>query len=132
MDTLELNRASPRAVPQTEFPAFLARAPWWSGDLQTLRNFLVGRRPELDDYTAQRIFLPMRDGSGDSLVGTLNLPSALFGTRPLVVLVHGLSGCEDSFYIRKSAAHLLSMGFPVLRLNQRGAGHSRAHCRFQY
>jgi uncharacterized protein len=132
MDTLELKQASPQAVPRTEFPAFLARAPWLSGDLQTLRNFLVGRRPELDDYAAQRLFLPMRDGSGDRLVGTLGLPPAVFGTRPLVVLIHGLSGCEDSFYLRKSAAHLLSLGFPVLRLNLRGAGPSRGHCRFQY
>jgi uncharacterized protein len=132
MDTLELKQASPQAVPRTEFPAFLARAPWLNGDLQTLRNFLVGRRPELDDYAAQRLFLPMRDGSGDRLVGTLGLPPAIFGTRPLVVLIHGLSGCEDSFYLRKSAAHLLSLGFPVLRLNLRGAGPSRGHCRFQY
>jgi len=132
MDTLELSRTSSTNVPPAEFPSFDARAPWWNGDLQTLRNFLVGRRPELEDYAAQRIFLSMRDGSGDRLVGTLNLPSAVFGTRPLVVLIHGLSGCEDSFYIRKSAAHLLSMGFPVLRLNQRGAGASRPYCRFQY
>jgi uncharacterized protein len=132
MDTLELSRASSTNIPPAEFPTFYARAPWWSGDLQTLRNFLVGRRPELDHYAAQRIFLPMRDGSGDRLVGTLNLPSAVFATRPLAVLVHGLSGCEDSFYIRKSAAHLLSMGFPVLRLNLRGAGDSRPYCRFQY
>ncbi len=132
MDTLELNRVSPPAVPRPEFPAFDARAPWWNGDLQTLRNFLVGRRPELDHYTGQRLFLSMRDGSGDHLVGTLNLPPTSFGTRPLVVLLHGLSGCEDSFYIRKSAGHLLSLGFPVLRLNLRGAGPSRAHCRFQY
>ena len=132
MDTLELNRASPPAVPRTEFPAFLARAPWWNGDLQTLRNFLFGRRAELDDYVAQRLFLRMRDGSGDRLVGTLSLTHAVFGTRPLVVLIHGLSGCEDSFYLRKSAGHLLSLGFPVLRLNLRGAGPSRAHCRFQY
>lgn len=132
MDTLELNRASPQAVPRPEFPAFLARAPWLNGDLQTLRNFLVGRRPELDDYAAQRLFLPMRDGSGDRLVGTLGLPPAIFGAQPLVVLIHGLSGCEDSFYLRKSAAHLLSLGFPVLRLNLRGAGPSRTHCRFQY
>ena len=132
MDTLELNRASPQAVPRPEFPAFLARAPWLNCDLQTLRNFLVGRRPELDDYAAQRLFLPMRDGSGDRLVGTLGLPPAIFGAQPLVVLIHGLSGCEDSFYLRKSAAHLLSLGFPVLRLNLRGAGPSRTHCRFQY
>ncbi len=31
-----------------------------------------------------------------------------------------------------SAAHLLALGYPVLRLNLRGAGPSRPLCRFQY
>jgi predicted alpha/beta-fold hydrolase len=49
-----------------------------------------------------------------------------------VVLVHGLSGSEDSVYMQLSARHWLARGHPVLRLNLRGAGPSRAHCRFQY
>ena len=52
--------------------------------------------------------------------------------RPLIVLIHGLSGCEQSHYMVKTAAHLLTLGFTVLRLNLRGAGASRPHCRFQY
>ena len=49
-----------------------------------------------------------------------------------MVLIHGLTGCEDSLYIRTSARHLLGLGWPVLRLNLRGAGPSRALCRWQY
>ncbi len=132
MDTVELNRPPSPNVTLAEFPPFFVRAPWWTGDLQTLRNFLVGRRVELAAYASQQLFLTMRDGSADQLVGTLSLPHAVSAARPLVVLIHGLSGCEDSFYIMKSAAHLLGLGFPVLRLNLRGAGASRSFCRFQY
>jgi predicted alpha/beta-fold hydrolase len=47
-------------------------------------------------------------------------------------MVHGLSGTEDSAYMRASAAALLDAGHAVLRLNLRGAGPSRALCRLQY
>jgi len=129
MDSVRLS--SLPALSVQDFPPFAIRAPWWGGDLQTMRNFLVRRRAPLP--MPERLFLPMRDGSGDRLVGSLHRPIAPPATpRPLIVLIHGLSGCEDSFYIRKTAAYLLSLGFAVLRLNLRGAGASRPSCRFQY
>jgi predicted alpha/beta-fold hydrolase len=113
------------------YPAFRPRAPWWGGDLQTLRNFIVVYklgigRPEVP---GERLHLAMRDGSGDRLAGSLT-PGP--GDRPLVVLIHGLSGCETSTYIRVSAAHFRARGYPVLRLNLRGAGPSRASSRGHY
>lgn len=123
------------------FPPFRARPPWWGGDLQTVRNLLVGRRPDFTAYAAMEMRFAMRDGSGDILIGSLNRPGSLHETRdgakngvprPLVVLMHGLTGCQDSLYMLRSAAALLSAGYPVLRLNLRGAGPSRRHCRFQY
>lgn len=129
MDTLELRRAASRPAP--DFPPFAPRAPWWGGDLQTLRSFLIRRHGRLEPYPAERLSLAMKDGSGDVLSAVLNRP--LHGAaRPLAVLVHGLTGCEESFYLRNTAAHLLRLGFPVLRLNLRGAGPSRPFCRFQY
>src|SRR5580658_360427 len=129
MDSLRLN-ASP-AIAAADFPPFLMRAPWWGGDLQTLRNFLMRRRPAL--AAPERLLLPMRDGSGDRLVAAVHRPvPAPVKPRPLAFLLHGLSGCEDSAYIVNSASHLLALGFPVLRLNLRGAGSSRPLCRFQY
>src|SRR5260370_42524595 len=77
----------------------------------------------------------MRAVSGDGLGGSLHRPPPASGpapARPLVVLIHGLSGCEQSHYMVKTASHLLAMGFGVLRLNLRGPGPSRPHCRFQY
>jgi uncharacterized protein len=118
------------AIAALRFPPFRQRPPWWGGDLQTLRNLLAGRRARLGE--PQRLVLPLADGSGDRLVAALNLPEPPASARPLVVLVHGLTGCEDSANIRASAAHLLGLGYPVLRLNLRGAGPSRALCRFRY
>jgi uncharacterized protein len=118
------------------FPRFLARPPWWGGDLQTVRNYLQRGRPlSLDPHAAEPIEFPMADSSGDILMATLNRPrkAAADGRRrPLVILVHGLTGCETSRYILASARHLLDRGNPVLRLNLRGAGPSRACCRLRY
>ncbi len=48
------------------------------------------------------------------------------------MLVHGLSGHEDRAYMIASAQALLEEGYPVLRLNLRGAGPARPLCRLQY
>lgn len=113
------------------FPPFRPRPPWVNGDLQTLRNFL--RRPVFDvtRFAAERFELPMRDGSGDRLLGDLNRP-ATGRKKPLAVLIHGLTGCSTGTYMLASALHLLEQGYPVLRLNLRGAGPARALCRQQY
>jgi predicted alpha/beta-fold hydrolase len=120
-------------------PGFWPRPPWYGGDLQTLRNYLLRLSSSLDPWPGERIEFPVGDGSGDVLLASLHRPApvdgaarAEAGRRPLVVLIHGLSGCEDSAYLRASARHLLEQGFPVLRLNQRGAGPSRVRCRQQY
>lgn len=124
---------TPRLTPAAlGFPPFLPRAPWWGGDLQTLRNFLVRRRARLADYAGLRLVLPLGDGSGDRLAVALNLPAPQAVAKPLAVLVHGLTGGEDSLYMRRSAAYLLGLGYPVLRLNLRGAGPSRPLCRLRY
>ncbi len=113
-----------------EVPAFRPRPPWWGADLQTLRNALSPPRVDLSRYRAQRLKLPLADGSGDALSALVQEPED--PRRPLVVLIHGLSGSEDSAYMVASAATLLARGHPVLRLNLRGAGPSRSICRFQY
>jgi predicted alpha/beta-fold hydrolase len=52
--------------------------------------------------------------------------------RPLAVLIHGLTGCGESFYVLATARALLDRGFSVLRLNLRGAGPNAGACREQY
>src|SRR5204863_5610273 len=75
---------------------------------------------------------PMADRSGDILLGMLDHPANPKAGCPLVILVHGLTGCEDSVYMLSAARHLLDLGHGVLRLNVRGAGPSRAYCGEHY
>lgn len=110
---------------------FRPRFPWCGGDLQTLRNAMMRGRPDLSPWPAETLHLAMGDGSGDRLVARLHHPKP-GPTRPLAILIHGLTGSEDSAYILETAYRLLTAGWPVLRLNLRGAGPSRAHCRWQY
>ncbi|MCH2396160.1 YheT family hydrolase [Oceanibaculum sp.] len=114
------------------FPPFRRRAPWWGGDLQTVRNLLVGRAPDLSAYPVRELKLAMCDGSGDMLLAALQYPEQGKSQHPLVVLIHGLTGCQDSLYMLRSASVFLAAGYPVLRLSLRGAGPSRPLCRFQY
>src|SRR5688572_27641093 len=56
-------------------PWFVPRFPWIGGDLQTLRNFM---RPPADDLLApwpgEVLSFPMKDDTGDLLLGTLHRP----------------------------------------------------------
>jgi predicted alpha/beta-fold hydrolase len=122
----------PRATAFEPPASFVPRAPWWGGDLQTIRNYLGKRRPpDLTPWPGLRLELPVLDGSGDRLSACLHQPTIEAG-RPLAVLIHGLTGSEDSIYLRASTRHFLGLGYPVLRLNQRGAGPSRPLCRSRY
>jgi predicted alpha/beta-fold hydrolase len=110
------------------YPSFAPRAPWWGADLQTLRNTLAP--PAVGELRGvRRVELPLGDPNGDVLLGALQ--SGAPG-RPLVVLVHGLGGSEESVYMQRSAAYFATRGDPVLRLNLRGAGPSLGRCAERY
>ncbi len=106
---------------------FESRLPWWGGDLQTIRNQVMRRGADLSAWVLQRLAFVLPDGSGDQMLGVLQVPDGL-ARRPLAMLLHGLTGCEESYYVRVTARMLLDAGYPVLRLNQRGAGPSRKTC----
>jgi predicted alpha/beta-fold hydrolase len=114
-----------------DFPEFRPLWPWVGADLQTLRNTLAPPRVASGGFPAERVRLSLPDASGDVLLGLLQRP-APDAPRPLVLLLHGLGGCEDSVYMQRSAQHFVAAGHPVLRLNLRGAGPSRDVCRHQY
>jgi predicted alpha/beta-fold hydrolase len=116
---------------ELKFPGFRSRWPWWGRDLQTLRSVIMGGGPALEASSSERVEFPMGDGSGDVLLGNLERPRQAT-ERPLVVLIHGLTGSAESSYVRVSARHLLGLGYPVLRLNLRGAGPTRGRSRFLY
>jgi uncharacterized protein len=97
-------------------PPFRERAPWFGGDLQTLRNAVCGTQPDLPG--GKRLLLPMPDG--ERLAARLDRPADSIA-GPLLVLVHGLAGSEASRNVVASTRHLVSEGWPVLRLNLRGS-----------
>ena len=133
--------ASGRAAAAVRFPPFRPRGPWLGGDLQTLRNPLVARfapgsLPNPDVYSETRLSVPLSDGSGDRLLVVVNRPIEAGPSAPGVILVHGLSGCHDSVYMRTTAALMLARGSTVARINLRGSapgrglagGHYHAGC----
>jgi predicted alpha/beta-fold hydrolase len=133
MDSLHDHAIRAIAPTSLPLPGFRERLPWLGGDLQSLRNFL--RRPSinLSTYASERVLLPLDQRSGDRASVVLHRPRAkAAGRRPVVILIHGLTGCEDSVYMCASTTYLLQAGFPVLRINLRGAGASRPHCGLTY
>jgi predicted alpha/beta-fold hydrolase len=100
--------------------------------LQTLSILLVSPPTTMAPHSSERVLFPMADRTGDILLGMLDHPREPVEGRPLVILIHGLTGCEDSVYILSASRHLLDLGYTVLRLNVRGAGPSRPYCGEHY
>lgn len=132
MDSRAAYLPNPLEAVELSLTRFVERLPWLGGDLQTLRNFIHPRSIDLSGFSIERVVLPLDDKGGDRAIGTLHRPVEPRPGRPLAILLHGLNGCENSQYMRVTSAHLLRAGFPVLRLNLRGAGASRPFCRARY
>lgn len=111
---------------------FRQRFPWIGGDLQTLRDFFVRPHEPVPAAGTETLSFAMPDGTGDRLIGLMERPAVAVPGRPTALLIHGLTGCVDSYFVRRAARALLEAGFPVLRLNLRGAGASRPYCREMY
>ena len=120
-----LNGHAAAAVQGLDLAGFKPRAPWLGPDLQTLRNTLRPASVMLPE--SREILLPL--GDGDALVGHYH---AAEGDKPLAVLIHGLTGSAASDYVLVSTQHLLASGYPVLRLDLRGAGASQAVSKGRY
>lgn len=118
--------------PIPDVPAFRPRFPWWGGDLQTLASRFLGAAADLSPHGSERLSFVMPDGSGDTLLASLDRPATSKPGAPLAILIHGLTGSQDSLYIVSMARLLLDRGWRVLRLNLRGAGPSRALCAQHY
>ena len=115
-----------------DLPPFRPRFPWWGGDLQTVANRLRRSRSSLAPHASERLSFPLKDGTGDILLAMLDRPAVPRHGTPLVLLIHGLTGAEDSQYVRSMSWLMLERGHRVLRLNLRGAGPSRTQCGGHY
>ena len=116
---------------EAAYPDFAPRFPWLGGDLQTLRYYLFPASEDLSAWPAERLSFPLPESGGDALLAVLHRPHRATD-RPLVILVHGLTGCEGSSYMFEATRSFLTLGYPVMRLNLRGAGPSRETCRRSY
>lgn len=119
-----------KSVVKTVVKPFTQRFPWWGGDLQTLASALIDAPSSLAPGTSERLRIAL--GDGDTMLAMLDRPAAPQPGRPLVLLLHGVPGSEDSPYMRRMSGYLLDKGYRVLRLNMRGAGPSRTTCGGQY
>jgi predicted alpha/beta-fold hydrolase len=123
----------PPSIDSLDLPPFRPRFPWWGADLQTIAIRLGSvAGSDLSPHSSERMCFCMADNSGDILVGMLDRPVESQAGRPLVILLHGLTGCENSAYMVNASRHLLDCGYRVLRLNLRGCGASRPYCREHY
>jgi hypothetical protein len=122
----------PPSIESLELPPFKPRFPWWGADLQTLALLLQTAASDLAPHTSERVCFPMADRTGDILLGMLDHPAEPKENAPLVILIHGITGTEDSPYVLNAARHLLGCGYTTLRINVRGAGPSRPYCGEHY
>lgn len=115
---------------------FSVQLPWVTGHLQTARDRIMRPPYDLGPVSEEHdLLVPLLDGSNDALVVRINRPTQAPRSRsglPMVVLVHGMGGTLDSYYVRASALGLLRAGFPVARVDLRGAGASAQHSRELY
>ncbi len=109
-----------------EIEPFAPRFPWYGRHLQSMRNPL-SRPPVLPGGPGERIHLELPDG--DVLAGRRDRPPVPDPTRPTVVLLHGLGGCETSNYMLAASRWFTRRGAGVYRISLRGAGPSQATCR---
>jgi hypothetical protein len=93
-----------------DLPPFRPRFPWWGGDLQTLASFLRPPPKDLTPHTSREFTVDLRDGTGDRLACTLDRPSVEVAGKPLTILIHGLTGSQESSYIISMARCLLDAG----------------------
>lgn len=107
--------------------AFVPRRGWSNPHLQTTRNRL--RRAPVRLPPPELLLVPAPDTSGDRLSVLLHETG---GSQPMVLLVHGLGGSVESDYIKLTTRGLLDAGFPVGRVELRGAGASGDHASGMY
>jgi len=117
-----------RPVSGLDIPTFRTALKWRGADLQTLRNTIRGPALPLGSVFERVSF---EVGDGMSLDAALHRPETS-RDLPVIILIHGLAGCEESPNIVSAAAWFLSLGYPVLRLNLRGAGPSADSSRGPY
>ncbi len=92
----------------------LFKPAWWLSNchLQTIYPALLRQAPNPPDYFRERLITPDDDFIDVDFCGT--------GTKPLVILLHGLTGSSQSGYIKGLQRALFMCGMRSAALNFRG------------
>lgn len=108
----------------TELPPCVAPAWAPNGHAQTILGFFMPA-PSLPK-AEQIVEIPLPDG--DRLIGLFHP-----GPKPVTVAVfHGLSGCTDSRYMKRTASLAAKLGFSCLLVNHRGCGPGKGLAKWPY
>src|ERR1700748_2514681 len=93
----------PPSIDSLDLPPFKPRFPWWGADLQTIAVLLGTYQADLVPHRSERVCFCMPDGGGTLLWAILARPPKPQANRPLVILVHGVTGCENSSHVLNGA-----------------------------
>jgi uncharacterized protein len=97
---------------------FVPHALLKSGHAMTIVAAFVPRRFSLPEAEA-RLF---QVDSYSRLLGQCHWQAGKLRDTPVIVIVHGLEGSADSYYVKGIAEKAFHRGFHVVRLNQRNCG----------
>ena len=101
-----------------DFPEFRVHPLIRGGNAQTIFPcYLAGK---VAPYTAIRHEVLLEDG--DRIVLHDDCPKEWNAGDPVVLLMHGLTGCHESHYMRRIALKLTERGWRSIRMDHRGSG----------
>jgi uncharacterized protein len=115
-------------APATDHTAFAPRRFLRNGHLQTLAGNFLPRRSSLPPAETRVVQVEPehRDAAGNTVAASYVLCHCHWqsepGSRPTVLLVHGLEGSSFSQYMLGNAAKAWAAGSNVIRMNMRNCG----------
>ncbi len=114
-------------------PPRFGRNPHYQTIASNLLGLLPGYRPKLRGIRSEAAVIPTECGTGDRIfVHIHRFTGPGSDVRPAAMLVHGMEGSTDSYYMVQLTEKLLRAGFHVLRMNLRGCGEGESLSRYLY
>lgn len=107
---------------------FLPFALAKTGMQQTILAYYLPFRSHIKNTVREKI--PLTDG--DSVVISIDYPAQPLFEPRMILMVHGLSGSEQSKYMIRMTRLFTQQGFWVVRMNLRGAGAGKYHAKKLY
>lgn len=117
-----------KAIETAQVPAFRPHLLLRNGHAQTLAGvYFPGALP---DYVAEKHTLPLSDG--DATILHDDCPADWQPGDAVALMLHGLGGCHQSVYMRRTAEKLRASGVRAFRMDLRGCGAAMELARLPY